>query len=410
LFQVAHSNWSPDTVRVNVSPRWVETRTGDKVMLSILMKPEGSSSLMVEKSISLSREGVQVFVHNIPIKNNHVIWDDIDDSTGDGGGSEISMLASRVEDMKVCQGAGEKSCEELWTEGIFAKRGFVECGFQPSLVYRSHSCHLLVDYLVPICCACKGEQTNMTRMLRKRQRQSSKDRYISKINYRYIPAFEIAKALKEARTMNSKYKRTIFASGKIELLISKHGEKMSKGWSDEFININKENFEKMSPIQKLFWDQQLKAVSLAKKTSIRWHPMMIRLALHFAMVSPSAYENVRDSGFLVLPSKRTLYDYSHAVEAREGVQEEILKDVRHDVETKCETEDEKYFALITDEMDIRSNLVYHSKTGELVGYTKLTEVESEFENLKAQMNGSAEGRRPLAKKGFCLLVQKHHCQ
>ena len=45
----------------------------------------------------------------------------------------------------------------------------------------------------------------------------------------------------------------------------------------------------------------------------RWHPMIIRWCLHLHMLSSSAYDSLRH--VLVLPSDRTLCDYTHYIKA-----------------------------------------------------------------------------------------------
>lgn len=62
---------------------------------------------------------------------------------------------------------------------------------------------------------------------------------------------------------------------------------------------------------KIFWMQQLKALTLKSKSSIWWHPIIIRWALYLHHRSSGAYETLRKSGVLSLPSSRTLRDYQH---------------------------------------------------------------------------------------------------
>ena len=62
---------------------------------------------------------------------------------------------------------------------------------------------------------------------------------------------------------------------------------------------------------KIFWMQQLKSLTLKSKSSIRWHPLIIRWALYLYHRSSGAYEMLRKSGVLSLPSSRTLRDYRH---------------------------------------------------------------------------------------------------
>ncbi|KAJ1530235.1 hypothetical protein ONE63_005160 [Megalurothrips usitatus] len=164
------------------------------------------------------------------------------------------------------------------------------------------------------------------------------------------------------------------------------------------------NTEKMTAIEKLFWEQQSLALSKREKSKgMRWHPTMIRLALQLRMLSPAAYDFMRDAGFLCLPSQRRLFDYSQFTEAKEGVQQEILDLLMSEINAKCPEEYQKYFNLLLDEMSIRSDLVYNSGTGELVGFTNLTSVEEELASLEAEIRGDKYEKK-LAKKVLVFML------
>ena len=63
----------------------------------------------------------------------------------------------------------------------------------------------------------------------------------------------------------------------------------------------------ITPFMELFWQQQKKMFS-SSATGVRFHPIIIRYCLSLAAKSPSCYEELRNSGILVLPSQRTLRD------------------------------------------------------------------------------------------------------
>ncbi len=56
---------------------------------------------------------------------------------------------------------------------------------------------------------------------------------------------------------------------------------------------------------------------------MRWHPMMIRWCLNLKLLSSSAYHSLRTSGFIKLPSERTLRDYTNYFKSKEGFQPEV---------------------------------------------------------------------------------------
>lgn len=59
------------------------------------------------------------------------------------------------------------------------------------------------------------------------------------------------------------------------------------------------------------------------KTGRRWHPLFLRWCLNIALTSSKTYEIIRDSGFITLPSKRTLRDYTHFFKSLPGFQADV---------------------------------------------------------------------------------------
>ena len=71
------------------------------------------------------------------------------------------------------------------------------------------------------------------------------------------------------------------------------------------------------------WDEQLKAASVKNPKQICWHPVMIKWCLNLKLLSTSAYHATCSSGFLTLPSERTLQDYSHYYACTTGFHNDI---------------------------------------------------------------------------------------
>lgn len=87
------------------------------------------------------------------------------------------------------------------------------------------------------------------------------------------------------------------------------------------MNENSTNIKQAYPegsFARLFWEEQLKAASVKDARQIRWHPLMIKWCLNLKLISSAAYHTVRTSGFLRLPSERTLRDYTHYFKSQAG--------------------------------------------------------------------------------------------
>ena len=62
---------------------------------------------------------------------------------------------------------------------------------------------------------------------------------------------------------------------------------------------------------RVFWEAQQRAASLSDSRSMRWDPLMIMWCVYLHHLSSTAYETLRRSGIVHLPSQRTLRDYTH---------------------------------------------------------------------------------------------------
>lgn len=73
--------------------------------------------------------------------------------------------------------------------------------------------------------------------------------------------------------------------------------------NDDFTQILDSAGTKVTPFMNLFWQEQ-KRLFARSNTGVRYHPMIIRFCLSLASKSPSCYEELRNSGVLILPSQR----------------------------------------------------------------------------------------------------------
>ena len=54
--------------------------------------------------------------------------------------------------------------------------------------------------------------------------------------------------------------------------------------------------------------------------------MIIRFALSLAIKSGSAYDDLRKSGLMILPTRRTLRDYKNAIKPETGFNPEVISE------------------------------------------------------------------------------------
>lgn len=167
---------------------------------------------------------------------------------------------------------------------------------------------------------------------------------------------------------------------KMEEIIEKEGVTLDFNTSEEMTALL-ENSPDLTPAQSIFLQQQVKASQQKNASGMRWHPTMIRFALALHMTSPAAYELARNTGMIKLPSGSTLFEYSHAKPAEEGIDTSVLESISQKIE-KHEEKHKKIFVLMADEIHISQNLVFQKSSGKLIGYTTLDTVDSEVKKLE----------------------------
>ena len=108
--------------------------------------------------------------------------------------------------------------------------------------------------------------------------------------------------------------------------------------------------------------------------------MIIRFCLSLASKSASAYDELRSSNVLTLPSCRTLRDYKNAIKPRAGFNPAVIQELIKT--TELFTGHQRNIVLSSDEMKIQQNLVYDKYSGDLVGYVGLGDPDLNYASFK----------------------------
>lgn len=165
------------------------------------------------------------------------------------------------------------------------------------------------------------------------------------------------------------------------------------------------NWEEGS-FKQVFWQQQKDAAKKADKRGMRWHPLFIKWCLYLRYQSSKAYEALRDSGCLRLPSQRTLRDYSNCIRASAGFSTEVDHQLFQAANLASCEEWQKFVCLLIDEMHIREDLVYNKHTGTLVGFCNLGEINDHLLSFERSLDAeSGDAQTPLAKTMMVFMVR-----
>ncbi len=140
---------------------------------------------------------------------------------------------------------------------------------------------------------------------------------------------------------------------------------------------------------------------------------MIKWCLYLRYQSNKAYETLRDSGLIALPSQRTLRDYSNAVKAGADFSSDVDNQLLQAAHLVDSPSYHSLVGILIDEMHIREDLVYDKHTGQLIGFVNLGSINNhlaQFEQSLSQDDAEsntpvlAESNTPVLAKSMVVLM------
>ncbi|KAK3918324.1 Transposable element P transposase [Frankliniella fusca] len=268
----------------------------------------------------------------------------------------IVSVVNTVRSLEICSGADHK------------------CRYYETL--RVNTCKFLVK---PSAWRCKECNKTCDRLRKKMPALSDENPKLTTANINLTKAQSLNKLKKQKKEIAAGRKKIERLQAKVQLLLDKEGAEVDDKTSKLMCQALES--QDLSPVESLFLQQQLKAKQVKSANGMRWHPHMIRFALSVFYASPSAYNIILESGMMRLPSSRTLFDYSHVYDAEEGISVPVIESIHKKISQMPEKK-YKWHVLLCDEMHICKNIVYHKRTGELMGYVKLSAVERDVQELQ----------------------------
>ena len=234
------------------------------------------------------------------------------------------------------------------------------------------------------------------------------------MNYRYLTSPEKMARLhstkNESRALKMRLKRL---EAKLAEMVEKNGVTIDDVLSEDMCKMMAENDRRVQEefkedtFQYIFWKQQREAMGKegVKRNGIRWHPLIIKWCLYLRHQSSKAYDTLRDSGCIALPSQRTLQDYSHAVKTGAGFSFEVDKQLLQAARLDSSPSYHTLIAVLFDEMSIKEDLVYEKHGGRLVGFVNLGEINNHLLQFEQSLNDEEEDHPALAKSMICFMVK-----
>ena len=280
--------------------------------------------------------------------DDHIIYKEFERSLEN---VTVSNLVNRIEQFKLCKGV-TKSCDDLHYHAIP-----YQVTSQEQLQFPAKS----VVYNRPKRCLVLKESDGQCENCMKIENRTAKEVQRKGKNL-CIPAkpkapvsathpTRLKLTLQQQRLKCSQLQKEI---EEMRLAINSSSVSVDPKLDQDVKGIISTEGSKMSPFMKLFWEQQQKAFN-NNYNAIRYHPMIIRFCLSLAAKSSSAYDELRDSKVLTLPSRRTLRDYRNAITPKVGFNEEVIAELSRT--TSCLQGVQRFIVLGFDEMKVQSKLV-----------------------------------------------------
>jgi hypothetical protein len=379
---------------------------------------------MTQRSFTITPEGhVTFYIHGQRLDQEHEVYglkENIDLQSVDSAVCSVKTVVSKLRLFDVCCGVTALKYKKMWksaANSVVDRNLFEEIRYNETC--RSSKCGLVVTQSRRMCGQCVQLSKNFSQRLKAgTTSESSGSKQTPTPNkfkpYKYLVTPEKrARDRRKSKAIEKIKKENARLRAKLDALIQEEGVDIDgETEADLKIILNGAKPNPNTPfLQKLFMEQQLEACAQKDRRTMRWHPLLIRLALRIKMISSAAYNELSESGFVQLPSERTLYDYSHVIEVQDGVCRPIINEIAEQVNS-FEHDYQRFHVLMFDEVYISEKLVQKKNTGEVVGYCKLTEVQQEFEELQQIVKSAAEQvpvekqrTPPVAKRILSYLVK-----
>ena len=282
---------------------------------------------------------------------------------------DVKLLLDAINKLHVCPGHPDDSfvvmLKDREGKGLNAvvlddSSNVIVDGQTYNVTIRHVNCDILTDNVK--CSPCTVYRSTLRALYSRyiKQKRSIQTSPRSHVNLRYLRTPE------KWKRFNSLKARAKAATRKVNLLLEKvkgmsanDGVQLDEQLDQDIVAIMDECREHVesnySPdsFERLFWEEQKKARQLKSSKQMRWHPMLIKWCLKMKLMSSAAYSAFRSSGLLMLPSERTLRDYTHWMKAKPGFQIEVDRQLIEEAKLDTIPDYKKYVCIVFDEVKVK---------------------------------------------------------
>lgn len=251
---------------------------------------------------------------------------------------------------------------------------------------RHVKCNIIIENTDGRCETCKQFRKTLFSLVSRYKKGKSTPVSVH-TNLRYLTSPQKTERLRQLQSEKRTLQKNI---ARLKERIERHtltcGIHLPQSIEKDFVSISSVHHHEIlkshqeNSFQRIFWLSQIKNCNSSKGK--RWHPLMIKWCLLLKQQSSRAYEMLRKSGCIELPSQRTLRDYTHHTESKVGFSVELDRQLMDDAQIQSLSEYEKYVCLIGDEMHIKEDLVFDKFSGELTGFINLGDINRHLRLLE----------------------------
>ena len=252
---------------------------------------------------------------------------------------------------------------------------------------RSTDCELLLgSSSTSRCQPCTIHRNSLRVMLSRSTKGKGKSTNVdSHVNLRYMNTPE---KISKHQNLKAAHKDTVMQDA-VKRMFEQSSVTLDDSMSGEVLSLIEENKDEIgvtlpegSPAR-LLWEQQKQALSAKDTKGMRWHPLIVRWCLSLKLKSPAAYRTLTESGFLVLPSERTLRDYTNYFKVRPGYQDEVDTELIRAASLAGDSSPphQRCVILAIDEMKIHEDLVFDKHSSQLTGFVNLGDADSALRKM-----------------------------
>ena len=350
-----------------------------------------------------------ITVHGKPVQSTHEVFHDFSHIHDF---SDLLRLLKGINTLFICAGNPDKHFVDH-----FGSKGNAYLEQYPGTGYttiRAGSCQMLtVGARCSACSGCRSVLRSKEKRLRE-QKSVDKENILSSTRPNCSMSNEDIQA--KQKLLKAKSRNLEIQNKRLRERICIELEKSAKLSETETGDVDAlvkectpqiaKQFPNSSAFQRIFWEEQCKYNELKSKSSMRWHPLIIKWALLIKSKSAKAYQTLKDSGFIGLPSERTLYNYGHCTPSKLGFVPEVVDMLVKECQQRglYDAPWKKYVGILQDEMKVKSDLVYCPTTGQLIGFVNLDETSNQIAALEQGLH--VDNTEPeLATSALVLMVR-----